>query len=68
MITIEKGQEVTASDLFKKSEKTESLSIITKALEEAHEIIRKETGAPRACRWTVCKSSRAFHPFHPLAI
>lgn len=29
-------------------EKTESLSVITEALEKAHEIIRKETGAPRA--------------------
>lgn len=48
MITTEKTSEVSASDIFKKSEKTESLSIITKALEEAHEIIRKETGAPRA--------------------
>lgn len=28
--------------------KTESLSIVTKALEDAHEIIRQKTGAPRA--------------------
>lgn len=48
MITIDKNQEVTAGDIFQKVEKTESLSIITKALEEAHELIRKETGAPRA--------------------
>ena len=48
MKTATKKTEKTAHDIFKKGEKVESLSTITKALEEAHEIIRKETGAPRA--------------------
>jgi len=39
---------VTAGDIFAKGAKVENLSTITKALEMAHEIIAKETGAPRA--------------------
>jgi hypothetical protein len=39
---------VTAGDIFAKGAKVENLSTITKALELAHEIIAKETGAPRA--------------------
>ena len=38
----------TAGDIFAKGAKVENLSTITKALEEAHAIIAKETGAPRA--------------------
>jgi hypothetical protein len=48
MKTATKKTATTAADIFAKGEKAENLSIITKALEEAHEIIRKETGAPRA--------------------
>lgn len=38
----------TAGDIFKKTEKAENLSPILKALEEAHEVIKNATGAPRA--------------------
>jgi hypothetical protein len=48
MKTATKKTATTAADIFTKGDKAENLSIITKALEEAHEIIRKETGAPRA--------------------
>jgi hypothetical protein len=47
--TATKKKTTTAGDIFKApSAKVENLSTITKALEEAHEIIAKETGAPRA--------------------
>jgi len=38
----------TANKTASKVSKTEALSTITKALEQAHEIIKAETGAPRA--------------------
>lgn len=41
-------KKTTAGDIFAKGAKVENLSTITKALEMAHEIIAKETGAPRA--------------------
>lgn len=41
-------KKTTAGDIFAKGSKVENLSTITKALEIAHEIIAKETGAPRA--------------------
>lgn len=41
-------KKTTAGDIFAKGAKVENLSTITKALEEAHAIIAKETGAPRA--------------------
>jgi hypothetical protein len=43
-----KKKTTTAADIFAKGSKVENLSTITKALEMAHEIIAKETGAPRA--------------------
>jgi hypothetical protein len=43
-------------------EKTESLSVITKALEDAHAIIREETGAPRATI-TIGRSSKVHGHF-----
>ena len=41
---------MTASTALKtgKASKAEALSTITKALEQAHELIKTETGAPRA--------------------
>ncbi len=56
--------EVTAGDIFAKAEKSEALSILTAALEKAHEIIRKETGAPRAVIVTG-RSSRVHGHFTP---
>lgn len=56
--------EVTAGDIFAKGEKGEALSILTGALEKAHEIIRKETGAPRAVIVTG-RSSRVHGHFTP---
>jgi predicted SprT family Zn-dependent metalloprotease len=38
----------TATKATSKATKTEALSTITKALEQAHELIKTETGAPRA--------------------
>jgi hypothetical protein len=38
----------TANKTANKANKTEALSTITKALEQAHELIKTETGAPRA--------------------
>jgi hypothetical protein len=46
--TATKKKTTTAGDIFAKGSKVENLSTITKALEMAHEIIAKETGAPRA--------------------
>jgi hypothetical protein len=47
--TATKKKTATAGDIFKApSARVENLSTITKALEEAHAIIAKETGAPRA--------------------
>jgi hypothetical protein len=46
--TATKKKTTTAADIFAKGAKVENLSTITKALEMAHEIIAKETGAPRA--------------------
>lgn len=47
--TTAKKKTTTAGDIFKTSApRVENLSTITKALEEAHAIIAKETGAPRA--------------------
>jgi hypothetical protein len=46
--TTTKKKTTTAGDIFAKGAKVENLSTITKALEEAHAIIAKETGAPRA--------------------
>ena len=48
MPTTTKKKTTTAGDIFAKGAKVENLSTITKALEEAHAIIAKETGAPRA--------------------
>lgn len=46
--TATKKKTTTAADIFAKGARVENLSTITKALEEAHAIIAKETGAPRA--------------------
>lgn len=46
--TTAKKKTTTAGDIFAKAPRVENLSTITKALEMAHEIIAKETGAPRA--------------------
>ena len=47
--TTSKKKTTTAGDIFQApSARVENLSTITKALEEAHAIIAKETGAPRA--------------------
>ena len=47
--TTTKKKTAKAGDIFKAPEsRVENLSTITKALEEAHAIIAKETGAPRA--------------------
>jgi hypothetical protein len=47
--TATKKKTTTAGDIFQApSARVENLSTITKALEEAHSIIAKETGAPRA--------------------
>jgi secreted PhoX family phosphatase len=46
--TVTKKKTATAGDIFAKGARVENLSTITKALEEAHAIIAKETGAPRA--------------------
>jgi hypothetical protein len=47
--TATKKKTTTAGDIFQApSARVENLSTITKALEMAHEIISKETGAPRA--------------------
>jgi hypothetical protein len=43
--------------------KSENLSIITKALEEAHAIIRQETGAPRATILVTRKTGRTMGHF-----
>ena len=43
--------------------KTENLSIITRALEEAHEIIRQETGAPRATILVTRKTGKTMGHF-----
>jgi len=48
MKTATKKKTTTAGDLFIKGSRVENLSTITLALEMAHEIIAKETGAPRA--------------------
>lgn len=53
----------TAADIFTKGEKVENLSIITKALEDAHEIIRKETGAPRATILVTRKTGKTMGHF-----
>ena len=45
------------------TEKTESLSIITKAIEDAHEIIREKTGAPRATILVTRKTGRTMGHF-----
>lgn len=51
-------------DIFKGSSlKTENLSGITRALELAHEIIRKETGAPRATILVTRKTGRTMGHF-----
>jgi hypothetical protein len=46
--TATKKKTTTAGDIFAKGSRVENLSTITKALEMAHEIIARETGAPRA--------------------
>ena len=46
-VTSKKNNKKTAQDIFQ-APKSESLSVITKALEDAHEIIRLKTDAPRA--------------------
>ena len=49
MNTITTAKKATsAADIFAKPAKSENLSTITKALEEAHAIIAKENNAPRA--------------------
>lgn len=45
------------------TEKTESLSAITKALEDAHSIIREKTGAPRATILVTRKTGRTMGHF-----
>lgn len=45
------------------TEKTESLSIITRALEDAHSIIREKTGAPRATILVTRKTGRTMGHF-----
>ena len=50
--------ETINSQKTEKTEKTENLSVITKALEDAHAIIRKETGAPRATILVTRKTGR----------
>ena len=44
-------------------EKTENLSVITKALEDAHAIIREKTGAPRATILVTRKTGRTMGHF-----
>jgi hypothetical protein len=46
-VTSKKNNKKTAQDIFQ-APKLESLSVITKALEDAHEIIRRDVDAPRA--------------------
>ena len=46
-VTSKKNNKKTAQDIFQ-APKSESLSVITKALEDAHEIIRRDVDAPRA--------------------
>lgn len=53
---------VTASDIFE-APKSEALSTITLALEKAHEIVRKETGAPRATILVTRKTGRTMGHF-----
>lgn len=58
----------TSTAAAKAPSKAESLSIITKALEQAHEIIKGETGAPRATIviTRALKGARAhFTPYTP---
>ena len=54
----------SAADIFAKPAKSENLSTITKALEEAHAIIAKENNAPRATIVTG-RSSRVHGHFTP---
>jgi hypothetical protein len=67
--TATKKKTATASDIFAKGAKVENLSTITKALEMAHEIIAKETGAPRATIVTgrSAKVNGHFTPWTPWA-
>ena len=69
--TATKGKKkTTAGDIFTKTApRVENLSTITKALEEAHEIIAKETGAPRATIVTgrSAKVNGHFTPWTPWA-
>lgn len=63
-------KKTTAGDIFTKTApRIENLSTITKALEEAHEIIAKETGAPRATIVTgrSAKVNGHFTPWTPWA-
>ena len=53
----------TAGDIFQ-APKTENLSVIVKALEEAHSLIQKETGAPRAVI-SIGRSSKVHGSFTP---
>lgn len=63
--TVTKKKTTTAGDIFKApAPRVENLSTITKALEEAHAIIAKETGAPRATIVTG-RSSKVHGHFTP---
>ncbi len=53
----------TAGDIFQ-APKTENLSVIVKALEEAHALIQKETDAPRAVI-SIGRSSKVHGSFTP---
>ena len=62
--TTTKKKTTTAGDIFTKGSRVENLSTITKALEMAHEIIAKETGAPRSTIVTG-RSARVHGHFTP---
>jgi hypothetical protein len=53
-----------AGDIFQAPAKSENLSVIVKALEEAHSLIQKETGSPRATL-SIGRSSKVHGHFTP---
>jgi hypothetical protein len=53
-----------AGDIFQAPAKSENLSVIVKALEEAHALIQKETGAPRATL-SIGRSAKVHGHFTP---
>jgi len=53
-----------AGDIFQAPSKSENLSVIVKALEEAHALIQKETGAPRATL-SIGRSAKVHGHFTP---